>query len=179
MSFENIVQSKRLQSHAGLADMDVALLKQLRNRQMKNCFRTFEESRYRMENVAKIRDTEFINDAAARTVSATWFSLKTVSGPIVWIANGSVRSSDYTMLRDMVSQKVEVLICVGDNTQQLQDTFFGLVPIMETAFTIEEAVHKAFYNKREVHRIIFSPACDEGDRNEEWGRRYIHEINEL
>ena len=179
MSIETIVQENCLQSHAGLADMDVAVLKQLRSRQMKNCFRLLEESPYRMESVAKSRDTEFINDAAARTVSATWFSLKSMAGPVVWIASGGSRSGDYTMLRDIVQQRVEVLVCVGGNTQLLQDTFFGLVPVVETAFTIEEAVHKAFYNKREVHRVLFSPACDEGERNEEWGRRYIHEINEL
>ena len=53
MSIETIVQENCLQSHAGLADMDVAVLKQLRSRQMKNCFRLLEESPYRMESVAK------------------------------------------------------------------------------------------------------------------------------
>lgn len=159
--------------------MDIAKLSQLRNEQMKNCFRHFDTTPHRLEYVAKIGGTEFINDAAARNVSATWYSLDNIDGPVVWIAVGSSKKENYSMLRQVVQQKVRVLICVGDHIDQLMSDFTSLIPVVEEAFTVEEAVHKAYYNQAEVRKVIFSPACDCGIANKHIGERYCNEINEL
>lgn len=159
--------------------MDMAKLRQLRNEQMKNCFRHFDATPRRLEYVAKIGDTEFINDAASRNVNATWYSLESMEGPLVWIAVGSAQKANYAMLRQAARQKVRVLICVGDNIDQLMSDFSGVVPTVEEAFTVEEAVHKAYYNRAEVRKVIFSPACDCGGASIRLGERYCNEINEL
>ena len=179
MTIETLARQGEQASHSGLAGLNAAALGKLRSAQMRNCFRHFCDTPDRMEYVAKIGDTVFLNDASARNVSATWYSLESVEGPVVWIAVGSSRATDYAMLRQVARQKVRVLICVGDDIDQLMRDFSGVVPVVEEAFTVEEAVHKAYYNRAEVHRVIFSPACDCGNLNQRLGERYNSEINEL
>lgn len=179
MSIETIVSKKSLASHDGLASIDAAKLKQLRSDQMRNCFRLFDENHFRMEFVAKIRDTEFYNDALSRNVNATWYTLNTLNGPLVWIAVGSVKETNYTMLQSLARQRVKGLVCVGNHVEQLQEQFKDSIPMIDTAFTIEEAVHKAFYNRMDVQRVLFSPAVDGGEINEQLGERYNNEVNEL
>jgi UDP-N-acetylmuramoylalanine--D-glutamate ligase len=178
MSIENIV-SRSIASHDSLADINVAKLKQLRNNQMRDCFRLLDESHFRMELVAKIRDTEFINDAAARNVNATWYTLHNINGPVVWIALSGAKGTNYTMLQEIAGKKVKELICVGNDTAQMTEQFEDRIPVIDTAFTIEEAVHKAFYNQLNVQKVLFSPAIDCGTINEQIGVRFNNEVNEL
>ncbi len=179
MSIETIVGIRNHTQHEGLAGLDTAKLKQLRNNQLRSCFQRLNENHYRMEYVAKIRESEFYNDAMARNVNATWYTLNTFNGPLVWIAMGSSREINYSLLQKPAAEKVAVLICVGDHTEQLQSQFKDIVPVIETAYTIEEAVHKAFYNSLDIQKIVFSPALDGGNMNETLGNRYNSEINEL
>lgn len=179
MSIENIISKASIASHEGLANIGVAKLKQMRDQQMKSRFLLFDENHFRMEMVAKIRDTEFYNDAIARNVNATWYTMHTINGPVVWIAVGCQKETNYAMLQDVAAQNVRMLICVGNNVQQLQKQFQGRIPVIDTAFTIEEAVHKAFYNSMDVQKVLFSPAVDCGEANEQLGERYNKEVNEL
>ncbi len=179
MSIETIVGNKNHIQHNGLAGLDTTKLKNLRNSQLRSCFQRLNENHFRMEYVAKIRESEFYNDAMARNVNATWYTLNTLNGPLVWIAMGSNKDINYSLLQKLAADKVKVLICVGDHTEQLQEQFEGFVPVIETAYTIEEAVHKAFYNSLDVQKILFSPTIDAGSQNETLGNRYNSEINEL
>ncbi len=179
MSIETIVGNKNHIQHNGLAGLDATKLKNLRNSQLRSCFQRLNENHFRMEFVAKIRESEFYNDAMARNVNATWYTLNTLNGPLVWIAMGSTKATNYSLLQKLAADKVKVLICVGDHTDQLQEQFEGIVPVIETAYTIEEAVHKAFYNSLDVQKILFSPTIDAGTQNETLGKRYNSEINEL
>ncbi len=179
MSIETIVGAHHHIQHNGLAALDTAKLKNLRDSQLRNCFQRLNENHFRMEYVAKIRESEFYNDAMARNVNATWYTLNTLNGPLVWIVMGSSKPSNYSLLKKLAADKVKILICVGDHTEALQEQFFDIVPVVETAYTIEEAVHKAFYNKLDVQKILFSPAANGESQNEVWGSRYNKEVNEL
>lgn len=179
MSIETLAKQGREQVHTGLAGIDAAKLKTLRNASLKACFNHFDELQYRLEFVARIHDTEFINDAASRNPNATWYSLDRTEGPIVWIANGTDSTVSYKNSVELARQKVKMLICVGQNSQNLHKAFDGVVPNIIEVSNICEAVHKAFYSDIEVKKVLFSPSVESSSSMNQQGEAFTREVNEL
>ena len=86
MTIETLAKQGR--THTGLAGIDTARLKAIRNASLRACFNRLEDTRYRLEFVARIQGREYINDAAARSINSTWYSLESMTGGIIWIACG-------------------------------------------------------------------------------------------
>lgn len=165
--------------HKGLADIKMAQLTNMRNESLKRCFAQFDDSRNRKEFVAKIHDKIFINDAASRTINSTWYALESIEGNIIWIANGTTDTIDYSKAKNAVMQKVKMLLCVGDNTQQLHEQFDGIVPLVIDTPSMKDAVHRALYNNINKATVLFSPACENGVNTETEGDLFRMEVNEL
>ena len=101
MSIQQLATQGRERTYSGLAAIDTARLRQMRDSAIRNCFLRFEETTSRIEHVATIHGKEYINDAAARSVNATLYTLHRTSGPIVWIAMADDSGTDYTALRSI------------------------------------------------------------------------------
>ena len=119
MSIEQLATQGRDRLHGGLASVDTALLRHMRDKALRSCFRRLEETSHRMEHVATIHHKEYINDAAARSVNATLYTLQRIAGPVVWIAFGGDAAADYSVLQPVALRKVGKLICVGDDCHTL------------------------------------------------------------
>ncbi len=179
MSIETLAIQGRDRVHSGLASIDTARLRQMRNTALRNCFARFGETDFRMEFVARIHGKEFINDAAARSVNATWYALQNTEGGVIWIAFGGDGAADYSILRSLALRKVRMLLCVGSDCQRLHEAFQGMVPVIEDCPTIGAAVHRACYSGLEQVKVLFSPATREGLDDESAGRLFRQEVNEL
>lgn len=180
MSIETLAKQGREKVHTGLAGIETSKLRMLRNEQLKQCFNHFDETQYRMEFVARVRGTEFINDAASRSVNATWYALESVEGNLIWIANCSDNNdANYTNLANIVGHKVKLLICVGSNSQKLHQAFASAPTSVVDVSTIEEAVRLAFRVNIENTKVIFSPSCENGVPIDQESQRFIMEVNEL
>lgn len=179
MSIQQLATQGRDRVHGGLAAVDTARLRQMRNASLRSCFTRLEETRYRMELVARIHGKQFINDAAARSINATWYALQNTEGNIIWIAFGGDNQADYARLRPLALRKVHMLLCVGNDTQHLHDTFRGVVPEIRDTDTIAAAVHCACYSLLDHAAVLFSPATPHGLSVETAGRLFCHEVNEL
>ncbi|MDO4217369.1 MAG: hypothetical protein Q4D03_04250 [Bacteroidales bacterium] len=179
MSIETLAKQGRESIHTGLAGIDSLKLRRLRNEQMRQCFNRFDEMPYRMEFVARIRGTEFVNDAASRSVNATWYALDSNEGKLVWIANGDDNQADYSKLVPLAKEKVTMLVAVGNDTSRLHQAFDGEVPSVVDAHNIAEAVHLAFYRNIETPKVLFSPAGDNGSDAYTEGAQFTVEVNEV
>ena len=179
MSIETLAKQGRSRVHGGLAAVETTRLRQMRNNTLRSCFTRFDESSYRMNYVARIHGKEFVNDAAARSVNATWYTLENTEGSIIWIAAGNDNATDYTALRQVALRKVRMLLCVGTDNRRLHDSFKGVVPSIVDVDTIGEAVHKACYAGMEHAKVIYSPASNEPLTAEQAGEIFRHEVNEL
>lgn len=180
MSIAPFITLEREKTHGGLAAIDVEKLKRLRNENIKECFNHFEDINYRLEYVARIHNTEFINDAASRNPNASWYSLDLTEGPIIWIANGSEKEVNYhANLVELARKKVRVLYCVGDHTEQLHTAFEGVVPTVVDVQTIGEAVHQACYSDMEKKKVLYSPSVDSDIPTRQLGQMFRQEVNEL
>ena len=179
MSIELLATQGRTRVHGGLASVEAARLRQMRNSALRCCFARMEETRYRMEHVAHIHGIEFINDAASGSVNATWYTIENTSGAIIWIALGDDNNTDYSRLRPLALRKVRMLICVGNDNTNLHSSFSGVIPNIIDVKTIADAVQAACYSGIDQAKVLFSPATPSLRSAQTLGQEYSHQVNEL
>ena len=170
--------TKQTRTHTGLAGIDTVRLKSMRNASLRTCFNRLEDTRNRMEFVARILDREYINDAAARNVNATWYSLDSMQGGIVWIAIGCNHRVDYSRLVPVALRKVRMLLVLG-NDEQLRKQLGKAVPNIVACRNMAEALHHAYTYEAYDVKVLFSPACNDGTPTEALGEAFRYEVNEL
>ena len=131
---------------------------------LRNSFVDCEHIKHRNEFVAMRNGVRYINDSAAKSISATWFSIENVSEPTVWIAVAG--NEDYEEMIPVVRQHVKAIICVGDNVDPMRASLGCLVRDgVMTAKNIEEAVHMAADKAISGDSILFSPGCEMDDKD--------------
>lgn len=164
--------------YTGLAGIDTARLKSMRNAALRACFNRLDETRYRMEFVARILDREYINDAASRSINATWYTLERVQGGVVWIACGNDEEAQYSRLVPTALRKVRMLLVLGQD-ERMRRTFSGIIPAIQSCATMSEALHAAYLYEAMDVKVVFSPASDDGTPTTELGELFRREVNEL
>lgn len=176
MTIETLTKQSR--PSTGLAGIDSTRLKKMHNTSLRASFNRMEDTRHRMEFVARILDREYINDAAARTVNATWYTLESTQGGLVWIACGTDKPTDYSRLLPAALRKVRLLLVVGPD-KQLCDAFTGHVPSIVSCTSMAEALHRAYLHESSDVKVVFSPACDDGTPTAALADAFRREVNEL
>lgn len=121
--------------------------------------KNFVNAPHRMEWVAELNGVTFINDSKGTNVDATQFALAAYSGPILWIAGGVDKGNDYSLLEDVVKEKVKVLVCLGKDNSKLQHAFAGKVPVILETRDIKEAIGMALEHGKIGDVALLSPAC--------------------
>lgn len=179
MSIELLANQGRTRVYGGLAAVDTACLRKMRDISLLHCFTRMEETSCRMEHVARIHGKEYINDAAAISVNATWYTMENTDGAIIWIAMGDDNSADYTRLRSLALRKVRMLICVGSDNSNLHHFFNGVIPSIVDVNNIVEAVQTSCYSGVDHAKVLFSPAVPTHGTPQELGWEFCHQVNEL
>ncbi len=127
-----------------------------RKETLRNSFMDCEHIKRRNEFVAMRNGVRYVNDSAARSLSATWFSIENVNEPTVWIALAG--NGDYEDMIPVVRQHVKAIICVGDNVEPMHSALDCLVHdgvIM--ADNMEDAMRIASEKAMSGDCVIFSP----------------------
>ena len=179
MTIDSLLKEGRERTHIGLAGIDTQRLKAMRNASLKACFNRMEETRYRLEFVARVRGREYINDAAARTINSTWYSLESTSGGLIWIADAPTTPLDYSRLVPPALRKVRMLLIVGGDGEQLRKTFSGIIPTIENCSSMANALQKAYRYDADDVKVLYSPACDNGSDVTDEGEEFRQKVNEL
>ncbi|MBR1784393.1 MAG: hypothetical protein IJ760_03020 [Bacteroidales bacterium] len=179
MTIETLVHNGFQKSSTGLAGIDVQKLKEMRNEGLRSCFNHLDDTRYRMEFVARVRGREYINDAASRTINSTWYTLESLQGGLVWIVDACPMPGDYSRLVPPALRKVRMLIVVGKG-DVMHSTFEGIIPCIEHVDTMAQALHLAYrYESDNEVKVIYSPACHNGKPTNEQGELFRTEVGEL
>ncbi len=126
---------------------------------LRNSFVDCEHIKHRNEFVAMRNGVRYINDSAAKSVSASWFSIDNVNEPTVWIALAG--NEDYEEMIPVVRQHVKSIICVGDNIEPMRSALGCLVRDgVVAAENVEEAVKMAEKKAVSGNNILFSPGSE-------------------
>ena len=124
-----------------------------------------------MESVANVHGIEFINDSRSTNINSTWFTLESMSKPVIWIAGGMDAGIDYTQIRPLLSVKVKSIIFLGMDSSYLISSMSDLeIPLTE-ALTMEEAVELAYFAGTMGDVILLSPGCPSFDLFKDYEER--------
>lgn len=179
MTIETLATQGRTKVHTGLAGIETAKLKQIRNQNLRMCFNRLEETHFRREFVARIHGKTFINDAASRSANATWYTLESTEGNIIWITDTHNPAEEYQKITTILKSKVRMIICLGKNTETVHRRLTPYVSNIIDADNMTAAVNAALYNNIEEASVVFSPSCDNGVETETLGKAFQAEVYEL
>lgn len=120
--------------------------------------REFPGLEHRMEFVRELHGVRYINDSKGTNVGAVVKSVGGFSGQIILIAGGRDKDGDFSQLRPVVSEKVKMLILIGEAAEKIRDALGGLT---KTVFAggLNEAVNIASDAAASGDVILLSPAC--------------------
>ena len=78
---------------------------------------------------------------------------------MVWIVGGTDKGNDYSVLDELVKEKVKAIVCLGVDNAKIHAAFGDLVPAMADALSAEEAVKKAAAFAAPGDVVLLSPCC--------------------
>ena len=126
---------------------------------IRNSLKTFQPVEHRLEPVLSIKDVLYINDSKATNVDSAWYALECQKRPVVWIVGGTDKGNDYSVLNDLVKEKVKAIVCLGVDNAKIHAAFGGFVDKMADALSAEEAVRKAAAFASSGDVVLLSPCC--------------------
>ncbi len=121
---------------AGLAAMTIGIRKE----KIREAVQSFESLEHRMEYVSTVRGVEFINDSKATNVNSTWYALESMQKPVILILGGIDKGNDYSLMRDLVKEKVKAIVCMGLDNRKIHEAFQHDVPVIVNTGSAREAV---------------------------------------
>ncbi len=119
---------------------------------------TFPQVEHRLETAGVVDGVTYINDSKATNVDSAWYALDSMQTPVVWIAGGTDKGNDYSVLSDLVRRKVKILICMGVDNRKLIDDFKEICPVMDT-HTLADAMAAARKYAWKGDTVLLSPCC--------------------
>ncbi len=131
------------------------------NEVIRTSLKTFQAIEHRLEPVLSVGGVLYINDSKATNVDSAWYALECQTRPVVWIAGGTDKGNDYSVLQDLVKEKVKYIICLGVDNAKLHASFEGIVGAanMTDVHSAEEAVQAAAKAASEGDVVLLSPCC--------------------
>ncbi len=163
---------------AGIASVVVGIRKQ----KIREAIQSFEALEHRMEYVSTVRGVEFINDSKATNVNSTWYALESMTKPVILILGGIDKGNDYSLIRDLVKEKVKAIVCMGIDNRKIHEAFQNDVAVMVNTGSAQEAVKAAFHFANKGDVVLLSPACASFDlfkNYEDRGNQFKEAVRDL
>lgn len=130
---------------------------------IRHAVRNFKAVEHRLEYVATIRGVEYYNDSKATNVDATIKALESFPANIHLILGGKDKDSDYTVLNDLLRQRVKRVYTIGAAAKKIESQIEGAAEIVH-AETLESAIKRAAANAQEGDVVLLAPACASFDQ---------------
>jgi UDP-N-acetylmuramoylalanine--D-glutamate ligase len=179
--YDFTLKGKHNQYNTMAAGIAGSLVK-IRDEKIREAVKTFDSLEHRMEYVATVRGVEFYNDSKSTNVNNTWYALEDFNKKTVLILGGIDKGNDYTIIEDLVRQKVKAIVCMGLDNTKIMDFFKSIVPTIVETDSAESAVHVAYNLAEKGEAVILSPACASFDlfRNfDDRGKQFKKAVKDL
>src|SRR6476646_4802482 len=138
--------------------------------------RGFKAVEHRLEYVATIRGVEYYNDSKATNVDATIKALEPFTANVYLILGGKDKDSDYTLLNDLLRQRVKRVYTIGAAAEKIESHIKGVE--IDHSETLENALRRAAVTAVAGDIVLLAPACASFDqfRNYEHRGRVFKEV---
>jgi UDP-N-acetylmuramoylalanine--D-glutamate ligase len=147
---------------------------------IRQAVRDFKAVEHRLEFVATIRGVDYYNDSKATNVDATIKALESFPANIHLILGGKDKGSDYTVLNELLRQRVKRVYTIGAAAAKIESQIKS-VEIVH-AETLESALRKANAIAEVGDVVLLAPACasfDQFKSYEHRGRVFKEIVQEL
>lgn len=133
--------------------------------------RGFDAVEHRLEFVRELNGVQFYNDSKATNAVATTTAVQSFTAPIVLIAGGLDRGSDYMELEPLFREKLKALVAFGQTGEKLAHVakLAGLTkveivePSEDAESVLQQAVKQASAMAESGDIVLLSPACASWD----------------
>src|SRR5579862_3292741 len=129
----------------------------------------FKAVEHRLEFVATIGGVDYYNDSKATNVDATIKALESFPSNIHLILGGKDKGSDYTVLNDLLRQRVKRVYTIGAAAAKIESQIKGAEVVH--AETLENAVRKANSVAKAGDVVLLAPACASFDQFKNYEHR--------
>ncbi|MCX5667613.1 MAG: UDP-N-acetylmuramoyl-L-alanine--D-glutamate ligase [Candidatus Omnitrophica bacterium] len=137
---------------------------------MKDTVKNFTGLRHRFETVSIIDGVEYIDDSKGTTVDSTLRALESCTRPVILIAGGKDKNSDYSLVRDIVRERVKCLVLIGEAKSRIRGLLGGVVETREAA-TMQKAVELSRALAKTGDLVLLSPMCSSFDMFKDYKER--------
>jgi UDP-N-acetylmuramoylalanine--D-glutamate ligase len=135
-----------------------------------NGIKTFKGVEHRLEFVAEVSGVRFYNDSKATNVDAAVKAIEAFPWPLIVILGGKDKGSPYTPLRELLHERARLAILIGAAADKIAEDLGDAVPL-ESAGTLDRAVHLAMQNAQPGDTVLLAPACASFDQFENYEHR--------
>jgi UDP-N-acetylmuramoylalanine--D-glutamate ligase len=153
-----------------LAGVSIGMLVGCPPEQIRQAVRNFKAVEHRLEFVAKVAGVDYYNDSKATNVDATIKALESFPANIHLILGGKDKGSDYTVLHDLLRQRVKRVYTIGAAAAKIESQIQGAAEI-DHAETLENAVRRASESAVAGDVILLAPACASFDQFQSYEHR--------
>lgn len=139
---------------------------------MAETLKDFRGVEHRLEYVDTVGGVKFINDSKGTNPEAAMKAIEAVDEPIVLIAGGKDKGSDFEEFVKAFENKVRAMIVLGETAEKLTQTAkaHGFRHVIKVK-SIQEAVEKSFQLAKPGWCVLLSPACASWDMFESFEER--------
>jgi UDP-N-acetylmuramoylalanine--D-glutamate ligase len=182
MSIHKLALQGKHNNYNSMASGIVGRLVELRKDLVRESLSDFNAVEHRLENIGTVHGIEFINDSKATNINSTWYALECQNQPVIWIVGGVDKGNDYSVVAELVKDKVKAIICLGEDNEKIHLAFEGIVETIVDTKTAEEAVKTSYYLGKKGDAVLLSPACasfDLFENYEDRGRQFKSAVKSL
>ncbi|MCX5892213.1 MAG: UDP-N-acetylmuramoylalanine--D-glutamate ligase, partial [Deltaproteobacteria bacterium] len=97
-------------------------------------------------------------------------SLAYFAEPVILIAGGRDKDSDFSLISPLIRDRVKALVLFGETQERLSQVWKGLAPICQVK-DLAEAVQRAHDLARPGEVVLLSPACASFDMFKDYAHR--------
>ena len=166
-----------------LAASACAMLMGVNPNSIKNTLISFRGVEHRLEFVAEINGVKYVNDSKGTNPEASIKALRAFKEPIILIAGGKNKGSDFNEFARAVKERAKKMIILGEAVKELSLAAekVGFTELHRVN-TLEEAVGLAARNALPGDVVLLSPACASWDmfkNYEERGQVFKEQVRGL
>ena len=152
-----------------LAAVCIGMIAGVEPAQIRQAVGGFKAVEHRLEYVATVRGVEYYNDSKATNVDATIKALESFPGRIHLILGGKDKGSDYSVLNDLLRQRVKRVYTIGAAAAKIESQIQGVEVVH--AETLENALRKANAVAQPGDVVLLAPACASFDQFKSYEHR--------
>lgn len=147
---------------------------------LRSAVKTFTAMAHRLQPVGEIDGVLYVDDSKATNPGSVIAALAAYDRPIVLIAGGKSKNTDFTELGRAIDERAKALVLIGEAAGEIS-AHVGRTPI-EHADSMQDAVRRARSLAQAGDAVLLSPACASFDMfssAEDRGARFIAAVHSL